>query len=153
MIRSRRHLAILLLALALANTACPFGIKSASDVEKVENKLDQATNGVNALAKTARELYRQNVINLSERQLAGKLVEEVNDGLEAVSDRVIQIDPDNPESIKLGKIDVEGLLNKVIEKLNKFNIGNQQLQLAAQAIIPALNEAIRLVRLVKEVRK
>lgn len=151
--RSTKRIAAALIALALLNTACPSGPKSESDIEKAENKLDKAINGVNALAKTARELYRQNVINLQERQLAGKIVEEANDALEKVADRVALVDLNNPESVKLGKADVENLLKLAIEKLNQFGAGGSQLQLAAAAIVFTINETIALVKLVKEVRQ
>lgn len=148
-----KQLTILVLVLALGAAACPLNVKNESDIEKVESKLDGATNGVNALAKTVRELYRQNVINIANRKLAGKIIEEVNDGLEKVSDRVIQVDLNNPESVRLGKVDVENLLRKVIEKLNGFSAIDPKLQVAAVAITGTVNEAITLLRLVKEVRK
>lgn len=148
----RYRLVPLVLVLALCSAACPFSVKTESDIEQVEKRLDRATNGLNALAKTARELYRQNTINLKERQLIGKVVEEANDGIEKISDRVILVDLANPDSVRLGKIDIEALLRKVIEKLNEFS-GNQELQLGIQAVILTVNEAIALVRLVKEVRK
>lgn len=150
MIPQRKQLAILLLV-AVLTTACPF-TKSASDIEKVENKINQTANALNALAKTNRELYRKNVTNLENRRLVAGIINKANTGIDKIADRVFQINTDDPTSIGAGKIDVIALLNEVSAELNKINIGNEELRLAAQAIIAIINEAIDLTRRVREVR-
>lgn len=150
----RRQLAILLLIAVVLSTqtACPFGVKTPSDVEKVEKKLNQVANGLNALAKTNRELYKQNVINLANRRLVAGVINKANSGLDKVVDRVFQINPDDPGSVGVGKIDVVKFLNEVSAELNSLNIGNEEIRLAAQAIIAIINEAIDLTNRVKEAR-
>jgi cell division protein FtsB len=150
---ARRQLALmLLLALAIANTACPFGVKSPSDVEKVENKLNQGANALNALAKTNRELYRQNVINLENRRTVAAVINKANSALDKVTERVYQINPGDPSSISTGKLDVIKLMEEVNQYLNEINVGNEQIRIAAQAIITIINEAIDLTRRIKEIR-
>jgi len=148
----RKILAAVLLSLGLLNTACPLGVKTPSDVDKVENKINQAANGLNALAKTNRELYKKNVINLDNRKLVAGVINKANSGLDKVADRVFAINPNDPDSIGAGKIDVVKLLNEVSAELNNLSIGNEEIRLAAQAIIAILNEAIDLTNRVKEVR-
>lgn len=152
-IANKRRLTILLaVSLGLLNLACPFGVKSPADVEKVENKINQVANGLNALAKTNRELYKKNVINLENRKLIAGVINKANSGLDKVADRVFSIDPNNPDSIGSGKIDVVKLLNEVSAELNSLNIGNEEIRLAAQAIIALINEAVDLTNRIKEVR-
>lgn len=150
--RRRGILVTICLSLALLNTACPLGVKTPSDVQKVENKLNQVANGLNALAKTNRELYKKNVTNLENRKLVASIINKANSGLDKVVDRVYQIDPNNPASIISGKFDVVKFLNEVNAELAKLNVGNEQLRLSAQAIIALINEAIDLTNRVKEVR-
>jgi hypothetical protein len=126
-------------------------LTSVEGVNKVEDKLSQVNNGLNALAKANRELYRDNVISLTERRTTAGIINTVNVGLRKVADRVYEIDPNNPESIRLGKIDVVTLLEGVNRELAKVNFGPSELRLAAQVVISLTVEAISLTRQIREV--
>lgn len=143
--------AFLICSLLLTMPACP-KFSSASDIEKAENKINQSSNALNALAKTNRELYRQNVINLENRKMVATAIGKAASGLDKVADRVFEIDLKDPGSISLGKIDVVKLLRTVGEHLNEINIGNEEIRIAVQAIIFMVNESIALVQQIKEIR-
>jgi hypothetical protein len=122
-------------------------------IDKVENKLNQAANALNALAKTNRELYTQNVINLPERKAVAEVINRSNALLDKVVDRVYLIDPNKPDTVEAGKIDVVKLLEDVRKELRSVNFGPPNLRLAAEAIISLINEAIDLTNQVRRVVK
>ena len=152
MLGTKRIALSLVITFALLNTACPVSVKTPADVDKVENKLNQAANGLNALAKTNRELYKKNVINIENRKAVAGVINKVNAGLDKVVDRVYEIDPNNPSSVSAGKVDVVKLLNEAAAELQKLNVGNEEIKLAAQAVITLINEAVDLTNRIKEVR-
>ena len=152
---SRAVIAILLLSMASVGYGpCPKKnpLSSVEGIDRVEAKLNQAANALNTLAKTNRALYQKNVINLNERRTVAGVINKANTGLDKITDRVFQIDPNNPDSIASGKIDAVVLLNTVSVELGKINFGPEELRLAVQAIIAIVNEAIDLTRRVKEIR-
>lgn len=124
-----------------------------SDVVKVENKLNQAANSLNALAKTNRRLYQTNVINLQNRQDVAGVINKANRGLDKVVDRVYEIKPDDAGSIQLGKDDVVKLLQGVVGDLGSVQILNEEIRLAIQAIIALVNEGIALTQQIKAVAR
>lgn len=148
----RGYAGIGVIIVALMVTACPFGAKTPTDIDKVENKLGQAANALNALAKTNRELYRKNVISLVERQRAAGIINKANSVLDRIEGRVYSIDPANPGSISAGKTDLVALLQEAGKYLGEVNFGPQELRLAAQAVIALLNEAIDVTQRIREVR-
>jgi hypothetical protein len=152
MLGTKRIALSLVITFALLNTACPVSVKTPAGVDKVENKLNQATNGLNALAKTNRELYKKNVINIENRKAVAGVINKVNAGLDKVVDRVYEIDPNNPSSVSAGKVDVVNLLNEAVAELQKLNVGNEEIRLAAQAVVTLINEAVDLTNRIKEVR-
>lgn len=154
--KSRVAIAVILLVLATSGYGpCPSKtqLSTVEGVDKVENKLNQANNALNALAKTNRELYRNNVTNLAERRRAAEIISKVNDGLRKVADRVYEIDPNKPGSIDAGKIDVKALLDTVNRELAEVNFGPPELRAAAQAVIALINEAIDITNRIKEARR
>jgi len=153
---NRRSLCLAVLLVALVTSGYgPCSVKkqlsTLEGIEKAEDKLVQAENALNALAKTNRELYRNNVINIGERQLVATIINKANTGLDRVGDRVFAIDPNSPGSVSAGKIDVVALLNTVNAELAKINFGRAELRLAAQAVISLITEAVDLVNRIREV--
>ena len=154
---AKSQIAILVVLVSLVGSGygpCPKKnpLSTVEGVNKVEDKLGQVNNGLNALAKTNRELYRNNVINLQQRRTTAGIINQVNARLRQVSDRVFEIDPNNPDSITNGKIDVVALLNAVNAELAKVNFGPPELRLAAQAVIALITEAVDLTNRIREVR-
>lgn len=153
---AKSQIAIALVLVTLATSGygpCPSKnpLSTVEGVNKVEDKLGQVNNALNALAKTNRELYRNNVINPNERRTTATIINQVNGGLRKVGDRVYEIDPTKPDSITSGKIDVVALLNGINRELAKITYGPAELRLAAQAVVALVVEAIDLTNRIREV--
>lgn len=121
----------------------------ATDIAQVENKLNQGANALNAAAKTNRELYRTNVINKPERQRVAGIINKANAGLGKVTDRIYEINPNNLESIELGRTEAIKLVNDVIGDLRSLGVIDPKLKLAIESVITLLNESITLINRVK----
>lgn len=147
----------LIILVALTTSAYKCGaskqlLTTTEGIDKVENKLGQVNNALNALAKTNRELYRSNVINKENRQTVATIINKTNSGLQRVADRVYQIQPDDAASVEAGKINVVAILRDLNVELGTINFGPPELRAAAQAVITLINEAIDLTNRVRALR-
>jgi hypothetical protein len=142
--RRAHKLTGVVLALAMLTAAC-----GPSDIQKVERSFNRSANSLNAIAKTNRELYRQNVINLADRQRVATIVNRSNSLLDKAVDRAYAIDTSNPTSVQVGKDQIVMWLNEAITELRSMGVANERLQLAVQTAIAIVQETISLVNALK----
>lgn len=125
---------------------------------EVKSKLDTAANYLNAAAKTNRELYEQNVINIAERRVVAGRINQANGYLKLAIERAAQLKPcssTDPEECRIGfteaQSDVLVLLGHALSAIEQFKTGNAKLDATLAAVGPLIREAISLVQAFKEI--
>jgi hypothetical protein len=123
---------------------------SSSDVHKIKVKVDQGATLLNAAAKTNRDLYQSGVygavgsaVAIAKRQKAAKAIHEANGLLSEAVEVAATLKAGDTGSA------VIDLLQQALTALASAHIGNPQMDLAIQAAVAIINDAVMLARSLK----